>query len=74
MGTTAAAASVGAVSDSFSSPQVHITIDRPFLFLVHKKENILFAGRVVDPQYHYPEYNDPEYDDSEYYDDEYNEP
>ena len=29
---------------------VHITVDRPFLFLLHKNENILFAGRVVNPQ------------------------
>ena len=62
MGTFAAAASAGGVSDSFSDPRVHITIDRPFLFLVHKEGNILFAGRVVDPEYFDPLFHESDYE------------
>ena len=50
-GTVAAAATaVVMMLRCMPAPPVHITIDRPFLFLLHKKENILFAGRVVNPQ------------------------
>jgi len=50
-GTVAAAATaVVMMLRCMPAPPVHITIDRPFLFLLHKNENILFAGRVVNPQ------------------------
>jgi len=50
-GTVAAAATaVMMMLRCMPAPPVHITIDKPFLFLLHKNANILFAGRVVNPQ------------------------
>ncbi|HEY55227.1 MAG TPA: serpin family protein [Dehalococcoidia bacterium] len=51
-GTEAAAASAVIMElTAMPEPPVEVTIDRPFIFLIHDIETgaILFVGRVVDP-------------------------
>jgi serpin B len=50
-GTEAAAATAVVIGESLPSVEVELTIDRPFVFLVHDREtgSILFLGQVVDP-------------------------
>jgi serpin B len=50
-GTEAAAATAVVVGESLPMVDVTLTIDRPFVFLIHDRETgtILFLGRVVTP-------------------------
>ena len=49
IGTVAAAGTrVSLEFKSFSTrPPLIITIDRPFLFVLHQNDNVLFSGRVA---------------------------
>jgi serpin B len=48
---TEAAAATGVVVGIVSAPLNMITVDRPFIFLIHDTETgtLLFVGRVLDP-------------------------
>jgi serpin B len=50
-GTEAAAATGVVVSVDSAPPTVHLTVDRPFLFMIYdsKTGTILFIGRMLDP-------------------------
>ncbi len=51
---TEAAAATAVVMEVMAMPleEAELTIDRPFLFLIHDRSNgsVLFLGRVVDPR------------------------